>query len=84
MPPGWIHIPDCQGRTFTGTFHRDGKDTHSGAYAIRLVNTSDDDAVHVKQVLPVDGTLLSVGRLTWGGAETKLKLTPWELRLVTP
>ena len=139
VPPGWIHIPDYQGRTFTGTFHRDGKDTHSGAYAIRLVNTSDDDAVHVKQVLPVDGTLLSVGktyrvsfwvkvrnvarwqpirvehefpailhnafrapdgsaavillnitdqpqvgRLTWGGAETELKLTPWELRLVTP
>ena len=61
-PPGWIHIKDYQGRTFTGKFHREEKDTHSGAFAIRLVNESDDDAVHVKQVLPVDGKTLSVGK----------------------
>jgi hypothetical protein len=62
VPPGWMHIADYQGRTFTGTFHREAKDTRSGAYALRLANTSDDDAVHVKQVLPVDGTLLTVGK----------------------
>ena len=61
-PPGWSHIQEYQGRTFTGTFHREEQNTHSGAFAIRLVNKTDADAIHVKQVLPVDGTLLSVGK----------------------
>ena len=61
-PPGWRHIEEYKGRTFTGRFCREEKDTHTGAFAIRLVNETDGDAVHVKQVLPVDGKTLSVGK----------------------
>ena len=31
-------------------------------YAIRLVSPSDDDTIHVKQVLPVDGKKLAIGK----------------------
>ena len=62
LAPGWAHISEYQGKTFKGTFHREEKDVHSGAYAVRLASPSDDDAVHVKQVLPVDGTKLAIGK----------------------
>ena len=61
-PPGWFHIKDYQGRTFTGTFHREETDTHSGAFAMRMASATDSDTAHLKQVLPVDGKLLSIGK----------------------
>ena len=60
-PPGWGHIKAYQGRTFTGRFCREGQDVHSGAAALRLANDTNDE-VHLKQVLPVNEKLLSVGR----------------------
>jgi hypothetical protein len=62
LPTGWTHIDQYQGRVFTGTYHREEQDVHSGAYAIRMVNLTDEDAIHVKQILPVDGALLSIGK----------------------
>jgi hypothetical protein len=64
VPPGWTHIGDYAGRTFTGTFQRETKDVHGGQYAIRLTNASQkaNEEIHVKQVLPVDGTRLAVGK----------------------
>lgn len=62
LPPGWAHIDQYQGRVFTGTYHREEQDVQAGTYAIRLANPADEDAIHVKQVLPVDGALLSVGK----------------------
>ena len=61
-PPGWNHIRQYQDRTYTGKFHREGTDTHSGAFAIRLVSATGSDKVHLKQVLPIDGRALSVGK----------------------
>lgn len=62
LPPGWIHIDQYRGRVFGGTYHREEKDVHGGKFAIRLASPADDDAIHVKQVLPVDGKLLAVGK----------------------
>jgi len=61
-PPGWQRIEEYQGRRFTGSFRREAQDTHSGAFAIRLVNAAESDEVHVKQVLPVDGAGLVAGK----------------------
>ena len=62
LAPGWAHISEYQGKVFKGSYQREDKDAHSGAYAIRLVSPSDEDAVHVKQVLPVDGKRLVIGK----------------------
>ena len=61
-PDGWMHIKSYQGKDFTGIFYRDDEEKHSGKFAIKLVNDTDDDIVQVKQVLPVDGKILSVGK----------------------
>jgi len=62
LAPGWTHISEYQGKVFKGTYQREEKDAHSGAYAIRLVSPSDNDAIHIKQVLPIDGTRLVIGK----------------------
>ncbi len=62
LAPGWNHIDKYQGKVFKGRYHREDKDVHSGTYSIRLVSPSDDDAIHVKQVLPVDGRNLAIGK----------------------
>ena len=61
-PEGWMHIKGYRGEKWTGKFHRDDKEQHGGKYCIRLENMADDEAVQVKQVLPVDGKTLSVGK----------------------
>jgi hypothetical protein len=60
--PAWAHIAEYQGKIFKGTYHREEKDVHSGTHAIRLVSASDADAIHIKQVLPVDGKKLTIGK----------------------
>ncbi len=137
LAAGWSHISEYQGKVFKGSYRREEKDVHSGTYAIRLVSPTDDDAIHVKQVLPVDGKKLAIGkryrlsfwvkvcdvprwrpivvthdlpailhnafrapdgdtaviminvsgktqqgRLSVQGADTEVRLEPWELRLV--
>ena len=61
-PPGWTHITAYRDRRYTGTFQREEKDSHSGAYAMRFVNASGKDPVHMKYILPIDGQTLSVGK----------------------
>lgn len=61
-PPGWARIEEYQGRRFTGKICREDTDKHGGSFAIRLVNATGDDTAHAKQVLPVDGKRLSVGK----------------------
>jgi len=60
--PGWALISEYQGTVFKGTCRREEKDVHGGTYAIRLTCPADDDAIHVKQVLPVDGKRLAIGK----------------------
>ena len=62
IPPGWTHIAEYQAGPSPAPSTATGRTPHSGASAIRLANPSDDDAVHVKQILPVDGTRLAVGK----------------------
>jgi len=61
-PASWQHIAEYQGRVFKGTFHREEKDVRSGNYAIRLASAANDDLAHLKQVLPIDGSMLAVGK----------------------
>ncbi|MDD4538019.1 MAG: DUF6259 domain-containing protein [Kiritimatiellia bacterium] len=61
-PAGWVHLVEYRERVFKGTYHREEKDVHNGNYAIRLACAVNDDLAQLKQVLPIDGSKLAVGK----------------------
>ncbi|NMA47145.1 MAG: hypothetical protein GX945_11365, partial [Lentisphaerae bacterium] len=61
-PADWQHITDYRERVFKGTCHREEKDVHDGNYALRLACAADNDLAQLKQILPIDGGKLAVGK----------------------
>ena len=61
-PPNWSHIKEYSGKKLTGTVQRETKEVHSGKHAIRLANTTPEDLANIKQVFPVDGKQLVIGK----------------------
>jgi hypothetical protein len=60
--PNWSHIKEYAGKKLTGIVQRETKEVHSGKHAIRLANTTPTDLANIKQVFPVDGKQLSIGK----------------------
>lgn len=58
---GWEQVKEYKGVIYSGMFHRDVVEKHSGAASLRLENASDSDIVQISQNVHV-GEGLEVGK----------------------